>query len=1069
MQKLIVRLFVAAAIALALRPSAFSQGVTTGSITGFVTSQTGQPVAGATVTVVHVPSGTRAATATRTNGQYDVSGLRIGGPYKITIDAKDFQPGNAENIFVGVDHTETVNLTLTSGAVQLEKFTVTSSRDIGFDPGKMGATTSFTRQEISQVPTIRRDVQDIVNMDTRAGLTINTSTGEFSVSAQGQNSRFNSFLIDGQQSNDPFGLNANGFTSLRSPVPLDALAALTVDLSPYDVTRSGFTGALVNAVTKSGTNEFHGDVYGYYTGKDLRGENPGQGPTDPNKGVKDPLQEHTYGGTFGGPIIKDKLFFFLAYDSYQKTSVPSSPVIFQPNQADLDAILTAANNYGITPGTQLGLADAQQKSYLAKIDWNINQDQRLSVTYRRTDSSAPSFSNGSGYTQLSSNAYQANRKNDNISALLNSNWTPDFRTEFGLSGSKYNGTASLYTPLAPEIYINGVTGTNLVTGAAVANGQIDLGTNYSYQLNSLYTKDYNGHLYGEYTWRDHDFKFGADVDKATYSDVFGQYYAGRYIFTSPTAFAAGTPYYVIYQQALTGGDDTVAAATYGYSYTDVGLLAQDTWKPNQNLTITGGLRFDYPYIPDKPIYLPAFEAAFGIPNNTVPSGNYTLAPRLGFNYQLPTKWPIQVRGGIGLFRGTNPAVWIANSYGTTGQLNTVLKNTSSSTSSTTAPPLGAPYTPFNPDPGYVQTLPPPLIPTPTIAITDPDFKTPVAWKDNLAVDVTLPWLGLVATAEANFIQVEEAIYYKNLNLNPIGTTPDGRVRYATAGLYPNFSKTGVYELTNSDQGGSQAYTVQFTRAMKNHWAFYAGYTHTHATEVQPLTSSVAASNFNNRAVINPNDDVAYNSAYVIPDKFVVSATREFNFFKTKYSATRLSAIFRAQTGHTYSWVFGSGSDVNNDGRTGNDAFYVPTGPNDPKVVWADTTGAQEAAFWSFVGTTNLQKFKGQIVPPNNTYSPWQQTLDLHLEQEIPIHHELRLTLFADCINFANLIDKKYGVDTGIDFATGPTSGYTRGVATATINSAGQYVYTFTSSTLTQMTKYTDLSRWQLQLGAKLEF
>jgi hypothetical protein len=387
-----------------------------------------------------------------------------------------------------------------------------------------------------------------------------------------------------------------------------------------------------------------------------------------------------------------------------------------------------------------------------------------------------------------------------------------------------------------------------------------------------------------------------------------------------------------------------------------------------------------------------------------------------------------------------------------------------SNASATNPPLAAPYSPFNPSPGYVQTLAPPAIPTPGIAFTDPNFKTPTSWKENLAVDVTLPWWGIVATAEADLIQAEKAIDYLDINLKPSGVNPDGRIRYSNSvGLFPNFSNS-VLELTNTDKGASEAYTLQFARAMKNGWAFSAGYTHTHATEVQPLTSSVASSNYTNRAVINPNDDVARNSAYVIPDKFVVTLTREFHIFAAKGSATRLTAVYRAQTGHTFSWVFSG--DANNDGTQGNDAFYVPNGPSDPKVVYA--SAAQETAFWNFVNSTNLKKYQGQIVPPNNSFSPWQHTLDLHLEQEIPIYHGTKLTLFADCLNFANLLNKKYGAYTGIDFGTG-YSGYNRAVASSTINAQGQYVYTFNANTQTVPTVFTDLSRWQVQIGAKLEF
>jgi hypothetical protein len=1057
------------AFSLSLASSVFGQGVTTSAINGTVTDKNGAPVSGATVTVLHEPSGTVSSTVTHGNGQYSISGLRVGGPYTVTVAPKGFEPSKQSEVYLGLDHPQEVDLSVTTEVVVMEAFKVKSSKDITFDANKMGTSNTFTRDQIASIPSVRRDVQDIVNMDTRASLTINTSTGEFSVAAQGQNSRFNSFLVDGQQANDPFGLNANGFASLRSPVPLEAIAALSIDLSPYDVTRTGFTGALINAVTKSGTNEWHGSIYSYYTGKNLRAKNPGQGNSDPAKGTLTPLQEHTYGLTLGGPLVKDKLFFFFAYDDYKKTGLSFSPVQFQANAADVATIMAAARSYGIDPGTLAGgLVQSKQKTYLAKLDWNINSNQRATLTYRRTDSSAPNFSNGSTFTQFSSNAYQANRINDNLSLLLNSTWTPDLRTEAGLAAVKYNGTATPYTPLSPAIYVNGVSGTNLITGATVANGQLDLGTNPSYQHNALTTKDYNGHLYADYSLSDHDLKFGGDFDKAIYKDLFVQYYTGLYAFASPAAFVAGTPNYIRYQQPIVG--KTVSDADYYYSFIDTGLLLQDTWKPTASLTIVGGVRFDYPEFPTAPIYLPAFQTAFGIPNNSTGSGNTNFAPRLGFNYQLPTKLKIQMRGGVGLFQGTNPAVWIGNSYGTTGLLNSVIVG--SSTSSTTNPTLPAPYTPFNPATGYVQSLPPPANPTPNIALTDPNFKTPTSWKGNLAFDTTLPWWGMIATVEGDFIQAKEALYYVDLNLAPIGVNPDGRIRYnGNTGLHTNFSNS-VLELTNTDKGASQAYTFQIAKPMKNDWAWSVAYTHTHATEVQPLTSSVASSNYTGRATYNPNDNVARNSAYVTPDKYVASLTRNFHFFSSEGTATRLTAVFRAQTGHAFSYVFFG--DANNDGTQGNDAFYVPAGPNDPKVVWstsaADPTGAIQAAnFWNYVNGTILKKYEGQVVPPNSAFNSWQKTIDLHLEQDIPIDfHNTRLLLFVDCLNFANIFKKNWGAVTGQDFGNG-YSGYNRPIASATVNGAGQYVYTFSSSTLGSAQVFTDLSRWQLQVGAKLEF
>jgi len=1065
-----VRIAGVAVLSVLLGTSAFAQGVTTSGINGFVTDKSGKPVAGAAVTVLHEPSGTRAATDTRANGQFTLSGLRVGGPYTVTVEAKEFQPQSRKDVYLELNQDQTLNFVMTTEVVKMEAFVVAGTRDTTFDTGKMSTNTTFNAEEIGDIASVRRDVQDVALMDSRLSLTENTTQIEFSISAQGQNSRFNSFLVDGVQANDPFGLNANGFASLRSPVPLNFLASLSIDLSPYDVTRTGFTGALINAVIKSGTNEFHGSVYGYYTGKHLRGKNP-------VNLQHDQLQERTEGASFSGPIIRNKLFFFAGWESFKRVQAAPGQ-IFIPDPNTVAAIIAAAKAYGYDPGT-LGASNAvsKQKTYIAKLDWNINEKQRASFTYRRTDSGTPNFAdfNGTTYTSFSNHWYQARRVNDVYSIQVNSQWTPNFRTDAAAQYSKYNGTAAPYGAPFAEIYVNGVSGTRLDTGATITTGQIDMGTNYSYQLNNLFTKNYHGQLYGEYSAGSHTFKFGGDSDKNQYDDKFVQYYYGRWSFANAAAFAAGTPNFLQYQQATPGY--TLAQGYAYYSMTDFGLLAQDTWRPTMNLTVAGGLRFDYPWFPGRPPFNGNFYNAFGFRNNTTATGNYTLAPRLGISYTMPKSVlpgllggrKTQLRGGAGLFQGTSPAVWVANSYQTAGVLNSVSYGSSAS-SSTNAPITQLKEPAFNPAPTYVQTLPPPAVPTATINVTDPSFKTPTSWKGNFGIDHTLPWLGLVATAEANFIKVAKGIDYRNLNIKPVGTLPDGRIQYSGK-IFSNFSN--VLDLVNTDQGGSQAYTFGVSRPMKNHWRFSAFYTHTHATEVQALTSSVATSNFNYRATVNPNAGAPVDSQYNVPDRLVVAATREFNFFHRTGAETIVTAVLRIQTGHAYSWIFQN--DANGDGTTGNDAFYVPT-PTDPTVTWAAGTFASATAahdaFFNWLNGTDLIKRIGSIAPPNSSFNPEQQTVDLHLEQRIPMprYEKVRLSIYVDCLNFANLLNDRWGAITGLDFGTG-FNGYNRSSGiTATYSSTTKlYTYTWNPTQVSAQPPFTDLSRWQLQIGAKLEF
>ncbi|MGA2445351.1 MAG: carboxypeptidase regulatory-like domain-containing protein [Opitutaceae bacterium] len=1065
-----------AALALALGTSAFAQGVTTSGINGFVTDKSGKPVDGAVITILHEASGTRATTTTHSNGQYTIAGLRVGIPYTVSVSGKEFQPQSQKEVYLSLGQQQTLNFEVSTEVIAMEAFVVAGTRDTTFDAAKMSTSTTFGAAEIHNIPTVRRDVQDLANMDSRLSLTENTSNVEFSVSAQGQNSRFNSFLIDGVQANDPFGLNANGFASLRSPVPLNFLASLSIDLSPYDVTRTGFTGALIDAVIMSGTNEFHGSLYGYYTGKSIRAKNP-------VTQLHDQLQERTQGASFAGPIIKNKLFFFLGWEDWKRVAAAPGQIFF-PDPTQVASIIATAKADGYDPGT-MGATNAisQQKTYIAKLDWNITQNQRATLSYRRIDSNTPAFNsfNGSTFTSLSNDWYQNVRIDDVFSLQLNSQWTPDFRTDAAVQFSKYNGTAKPYGAPFANIYINGVTGTNALTGLTVANGQMTIGTSYSYQYNNLYTKNYHGQLYGEYSWGSNTFKFGGDTDKNQYDDKYVQYYYGLWAFATPAAFAAGTPEYLRYQQAAPGY--TIPQGNAEYSMTDFGLLVQDTYRPSKDLTYVFGLRFDDPWFPVRPVFNGNFYNAFGFRNNTTASGNYTIAPRLGVNYTFPKSVlpgllggrKTQIRGGLGLFQGTNPAVWVANSYQTAGVLNTVSYGASNS-SSTNAPLTQLPQPAFNPAPLYVQSLPPPAAPTAIINVTDPGFKTPTSWKGNIAIDHTLPQYDLVATAEANFIVVDKGINYQSLNLNPVGTLPDGRIRYS-GNIHTNFAT--VLDLVNTNKGGSQAYTFGVRRPMKDHWEFSAYYTHTHATEVQALTSSVATSNFNYRSVINPNDNVAHNSAYNIPNRLVVSATREFNFFNRTDAMTSFTAVYRLQTGHAYSWVFGGAqptgynNQVNGDDYTGaHCAFYIPSGPNDPLVNWGTPTTTNRDAFFAWLAGTDMAKHMGRIAMPNSSYNPEQQTVDLRVEQQIPLPyaHRVKMTIYLDCINFANLLNSHWGAISGLDFGTG-TSGYLRwtGVSASYNSATNQYNYTWNPSYVSSQPAFTDLARWQVQVGAKLEF
>ena len=1069
------------ALSLTLASTVFGQGITTSAINGIVTSKTGAPIAGATVTVLHEPSGTRSVAITRTNGQYNLSGLRVGGPYTVSASMKDLQPQEQREIYLAIDENAAVDFKLGSEVLTMEAFTTTATKDTTFDSGKMGVSSSFTAEDISNTATVRRNVQDIASLDSRLYLGSLDQGGQ--LSAQGQNFRFNSFLVDGVQAGDTFGLNSNGFSSLRSPIPLDAIESLNVELSPYSTRYAGFTGALINATIKSGTNDFHGTVYGEFTDQNRRGKNP-------ITFLRETFKEHTYGATLGGPIIKDKLFFFLAYEDFQrKAAAPQAN--FVPDATQLAAIVAKAKALGYDPGNLSADNTSVQRTFIGKVDWNISQVHRLSLSYRRNyghDTSFPNYTSSTS-TSLSNFWYQQPRNTDTYTGQLFSQWTPDFRTELDYAYAKFDGSPANNGPAFPQVQVAGLSGTRYDTGASITNGAVLFGTESSRQLNKIVTKDSVIKLIAEYSVGDHTISGGGEADSTKYTNAFVQYTNGYYTFASPATWQAGTPPSA-YQLAKPYAGFTINDAVANWKYDAYALFLQDTVRVNQNLSVMFGVRYDYPHIGKAPPVAAGFAAAnFTRPNggvvsanNTTNNGNETIAPRFGFTYKFDSERRTQLRGGVGLFQGKNPAVWISNAYSNAG-----------SVANATATAAQLPGIVFSPDVNN-QPVPGGALGSPNINVTDPNFKQPAIWKANVAIDHQLPWAGINFTAEVYQNKVESGINTEFLNYlvasdgNGSGLAPDGRIRYGTAASISSSTTTSVtgrrrvttggpvgngfadvFLLTNTKKGVADGITLAFNRPMKHDWAWSLSWTRGHATEVSPITSSTASSNYSNRASFNPNEDVASISNTNIRDRFVGTLAKRFEFIKN--NKTTFSFVFQSRTGHPYSWVFRG--DANGDGYAFNDLLYVPAGPNDPNVSWASTT--ERDAFFAFVNSTDLKDYAGTHPSRNSEVSPWTQTLDVKISQEIPLFSHgkwnVKSELYFNILNLVNILNDSWGQDAEVPFS------YRRAVAGATFNAAGNggrgvWNYTFNSGTLDGVpvvANDTPISRWQVQTGLRIKF
>ncbi|HEX4853022.1 TonB-dependent receptor [Arenimonas sp.] len=1053
------------AIALAAAPS-FAQN-TSASVGGRIVAADSQPVAGAQVTILHVPSGTVSTATTTADGRYAARGLRVGGPYTITI-VKDGVSEVREGVYLQLADTTSVDATLGQGAATLAAVEVTGtavSNEI-FSSEKMGAGTNVNRDQLDALPSIERNLQDYARIDPRV---VQTDKSRNEISVGGQNPRYNVIRIDGISTNDSFGLESNSLPTPKQPFSMDVIDEIAISVANYDVTISGGTGGVINAVTKSGTNDFSGSVYGLYRDNSMIRDN--ENGTD-FSGFED---ETTYGMTFGGPLIKDRLFFFLNYEKYEQGAPGPSfgPIgsgasnIVNVSQADINLIRQAAQSYGFDAG-EYGVsgADTTSEEYGLKIDWNITDTQRANFRVGTSDQSVANYPGfGNNAIALSSYAYQRDFTFDTYTAQLFSDWTDNFSTEAKVS---YRDYSAVRTPV-----------TNLPAVAVrVGNATVNFGTEENTHANILETETWNAYFAGNLYAGDHAIKFGVDYENNDIYNLFGRRSNGVYTFNSIADFQTGRPSRFQYFHPA-GGDRDNTAAIWGIE--NLGLFVQDTWAVNYNLTLTFGLRYDEPLIDEAPTYNAAAQAAFGFDNSSTIDGNGLFQPRFGFNYTFDADRPTQLRGGFGLFQGSAANVWLSNPFTNTGFGYIDYLFTSGRT-----PPCATPDGRcFVADPDGQLVLVPAGARqgTQSIDFVDPDLGQPSVWKANLAFDHELPWSGIVMSAEVVLANVKEAIFYQQLNLgaptaigqdgreiywnaagrnpanwNQFGTAPGSAGTRSRFNANPNFTDAIIARPTG--KGESQQLSLSFSKP-KGDWGFSwtAAYTFTNADEVSPLTSSTSGSQWGNINTFNPNEEVSATSAYEIKDRFSASINWERAFFGDY--ETRVSMFAESRSGRPFSYVFDN--DANGDGRFGNDLLYVPTGPGD--VLFG--TAAEEAAFWAFVANDGyLNANRGRVVGRNAVQNPWVNQFDLRISQELPgFFKDHRSEIWLDILNVGNLINKDWGKIEEIGFPGSRGVVEYGGIDAAT----GKYVYRFNEPDQARLYDDRGISRWSLQLGFRYKF
>lgn len=1033
--------------------------VTTSSVSGRITDPEGRPIAGATVEIVHTPSNTRRTVVTDSQGRYVSQGLRVGGPYKITFTKEGFQGEAQDGLVLALNETASINADLEPAVTTLASVEVVASQgsDV-FSSERFGAGTNISGETISALPSIRRDLQDYARLDPRISQT-DKERGE--ISALGQNSRYNSITIDSVSINDTFGLEANNLPTASQPISLDAIESVQINIVNVDVTQRGYTGANINAVTKSGTNEYRGSVYGTYREQDWVREEDDRGVIF--NGFK---EEYTYGGTFGGPIVEDKLFFFVNYDKSVLTApgpnLTAGPYN-RPTNGISDAQIAqvvdiARSRYGLEPGSLTpGDLDTEVETFLARFDWNISDQHRGAFRLSRTEEGRavlPGF--GNNFFSLSSYWYSQDKEFENYVLELYSDWTDTFSTEVRASYRDYYSAPSIFGR-QPQIQVD------------FGTANFRFGTEQFRHANELATETFNFFAAGNLFLGDHVVKAGIDFESNDIYNLFLESNFGQYRFGSVNDFNNGVYREYVYRTATNGN---LASAAADWTLDNVGLFLQDTWAVNYNLTLTYGVRIDTPNVDDAVPFNQAFFNAFGIRNDATIDGNELIQPRFGFNYSFDTERQTQLRGGVGLFQGSAANVWLSNPYTNNGLTISIFGCGAAGLANC---PTNRPG--FSPDPDNQPRFGTPVTDVDLIA---KDLNQPSVWKFNLGFEHELPVGGMIASVEAIITETKDGIFYEHLNIGPASRIgQDGRNLYwantATSQYQTNGNFNGtarsrrntafrdVLLAKPTSKGRGENFVLALSKPFSAESNIYwqAAYAYTDATEVNGLTSSRAISNWASRSIFNPNEDVASRSPYVNKDRF--TGTFNYRHFFFEGYKTEFAVFYEGRRGKPYSWTFNN--DMNGDGLAGNDLMFIPA-PGQVAFVSAD----DEAQFFDLVRQYGLEQYTGGVVPRNEDFAPWVHNFDMRISQELPgFFADNKAEIWLDILNVGNLLNKDWGQIDEIFFQS--NGGQARSfVNFAGINSSGQYVYDVINNpeTLGRRDNRGE-SRWALQLGFRYSF
>ncbi|MFC6197509.1 TonB-dependent receptor [Ponticaulis profundi] len=1036
------------ALATAIAVPAMAQ-VTTSAIRGTITTDEGAPVSGADIQVTHEPSGTVSTATTNASGAFSTRGLRVGGPYTISVTGGDFTPVDITDIYLNIDDNYTVPITV-SGSRTLETVVVSAPALTSIQTAT-GPAATFSLDTLQNSPAINRDIKDIIRMDPRVYL---DEGFEDAISCAGASPRFNSLTLDGGRLNDNFGLNSNGYPTERIPFSYDAIDQVAVELAPFDVEYGSFTACNINAVSKSGTNEFHGSAFIDYTSDQFTGDRVEDREYDLGA-----FDEYRYGFTLGGPIIKDKLFFFGAYEKFEGSNVFGfTPEGAGVSTAEYNQIIDIAEGYGYIAGGLPSAIDVEDEKILAKLDWNITDQHRASFTYNYNDgfNYSPSDS-GSNRLADGNHYYERGAELNSYSASLYSDWTDNFSTDIRVS---YIDLANRQNPVL------GLDNFGEVQVRLDSGSTVYLGADDSRHANKLSYDLWNYKAAANYLWNDHTFTVGYEREEFEVFNLFVQEALGEWVFDSIEDFANGDFADFRYENASGTNDVNDGAASFGYEINT--LYAQDEWQVSDKLNVVAGLRYDWYTSGDKPAFNQNFADNYGFGNDETMDGRDLLQPRIGFNYDFSDL--VTFHGGLGLFSGGNPNVWVSNSYSNNGVTLFECRNRGR-----TSDCVGdGSFTNIN-DFTYGGGSGQPFIDVPdemidavanasgqgSVNAIDPDFDIPSEWKFALGTvinyDFENKYLGDNWTFMADFLysKTNESAIVVPIGYVQTGTAPDGRPLYG--------GNSNDFLLTNADDKGETfVYSAVVQKDYGNGIDWSLAYAYTDSQDTNPMTSSVAFSNFSNFATSDPVNVKTATSDYEIPHRFTARLNIEKEFV-TDY-ATRFTLVGTANQGAPFSYTFAYNGIIEDPYRSSRQLAYIPTGANDP-LISANSDADAVAELMEFInGNDYLSDNKGSIAERNGSHDDWWTKFDLRISQDLPGFRENdRSQAFLVIENLGNLINDDWGILREHGFPGNAELYSISGIEN------GQYVIDGFGGNPDRDSVLLDASLWEVRFGLKYEF